>query len=415
MAGYCGYPQRTNKSLELLSRATPPPEKLKPGYFFFGPEAFAAESFIDRVIEGLKRGTKEEIEVNRFYLDENIWGEVLDAARTSSLFSAVRRVFVVKIPEKAPKVRGKQTEAPEPEKRVERGEDGLPGLLGRDDEPPREEGREEEEEASTKKVQMLDKTDRADLERYFASPAEKTTIFILRTGNFKPTDSQVRFFSSLPAEAVEVAELADLKFYEIVTWLNPKVAGLGKTMSNAALRRLVQVAGLDPRLLLNELDKLAAFVGDRKDIGEEDVERVTAWSREHENYALGDALLGGSFPEAAAILNDMLDEGDRPELLIGHLAAFLRRLAMASTWLREKKMSREEIFQHFNPMIKPHFSFYQEKFNRFFGCLARLGPEKLGGVTEKLQEVDARIKSTETDPGILLELFLFEYFKTVGR
>jgi hypothetical protein len=60
-------------------------------------------------------------------------------------------------------------------------------------------------------------------------------------------------------------------------------------------------------------------------------------------------------------------------------------------------------------------SINQEKFNRFFGCLAKLGPEKLGGLTERLQEVDARIKSTETDPGILLELFLFEYFKTVGR
>lgn len=412
MAGF-GYPQRTNKSLELLSRAAPSPEKLKPGYFFFGPESFAAESFIDRVIEGLRRGTKEEVEVDRFYLDEDVWGEVLDAARTSSLFSAVRRVFVVKIPEKAPYVLVKKNEAPKGGAKPSR-----PLLAALDGTEENEESGEEDnvdDDISVKKAQTLDKADRADLERYFASPTEKTTVFILRMGKFKSTDSQVRFFSSLPAAAVEVMELEGLREREIVDWLGLRVVALGKTMSGSARKRLVQTAGLNLRLLSNELDKLAAFVGDRKDIGEEDVERVTAWSKEHEIYALGDVLLGGSFPEAVVILNDMLDEGVRPELFIGQLAAFLRRMAMASAWLREKRLSREEIFQHFHPMVKPMYSFYQEKFNKFFGCLAGLGTEKLGGLTERLQEVDARVKSTETDPGILLELFLMEYFKTVGR
>jgi len=401
-----------SSSLRLLERAAPSLNELKPCYFFFGLEVYAAESFVERVVDRLRREAGDEVEINRFYLDESGWAEILDSARNALLFSAVRRVFIVRIPEKTGRVPKKRSgSGPRPSRNAEVPEDEETGISAESF------GVEEDGEAVDNRSEgrFLDGSDKSNLKRYFADPAANVNFFIYRTGMFKSSDRVVRFFSSLPKSSVEVVELVKVKENQIHGWLRGRSAAAGKFMTEAARKRLVQVAGPNLRLLANELDKLAAFTGGRKEITEEDVDQVTAWLKINAFYDLRDSLLTGTYDESVHILNNLIDEGVNPGAIVGSLTGLIKNLALASAWSVERKMTRQEIFQVFYPQLKPLWDIYEKKFNGFFGRLDKLGRAGLRHVTAKLQEVDKRLKSTESSPLILLETFLFEYFRLAGN
>ena len=103
--------------------------------------------------------------------------------------------------------------------------------------------------------------------------------------------------------------------------------------------------------MMNEVAKLAVFVGDKKGIEEDDVDQATAGQRSFQAYDLDDALAAADFAKGAAILNELFAEGERSEVIVGRLAGFFRNVLAAQTWLREKSRTKDEIFQTFFPYI----------------------------------------------------------------
>ena len=373
-------------------------KKLKPGYFFFGREAYPAEVFLDRLRAALEKESGGGLEKVRFYLDESGWGEILDAARTASLFGGGRRLVVAVIPElkvkRKPAAGGVKFDGgavPAPT-------GGVPSA-----EPEPDEGAEE--------VKYLDTAGRQEVEAYFADPPQGATLVVLRPGPYDRGDSIVRFFSAFPQSVVESVELKPLKEKEAVRWAREAALHLGKELGEAGAAAMVGTVGADMKRLQNEVEKLAGFVEERKTITEEDVETVVSWLKSFEFYAFEDALLVGGYGDALTVMDRMLDEGERPEALVGKLAAFFGRLLLAAAWLREKSRTRDEIFQEFYPRISPLWhDIYRPKFNAFFGRLNRLGEAGLRSIVGRLREADTLIKTTEAEPRTVLEVFLREYY-----
>jgi DNA polymerase III delta subunit len=365
--------------------------KLKPGYFFFGREAYPAEVFLDRLRAALESEPGGGLETARFYLDESGWSEILDAARTASLFGGGRRLVVAVIPELKVKRKPAATAA------------GGAKNGAASAEPEPDEGAEE--------VKYLDAAGRQEIEAYFTDPPQGTTLVVLRPGPYDRGDSIVRFFSAFPQSLVESVELKPLREKEAARWARETALRLGKELGEAGAAAMVGTVGADMKRLRNEVEKLAEFVGERKTITEEDVETVVSWLKSFEFYAFEDALLVGGYGDALTVMNRMLDEGERPEALVGKLAAFFGRLLLAAAWLREKSRTRDEIFQEFNPRISPLWhDIYRPKFNAFFGRLNGLGEAGLKRLVGRLREADSLIKTTEAEPRTVLEVFLREYY-----
>lgn len=368
-------------------------KKLKPGYFFFGRETYPAEVFLDRLRAALEKESGGGLEKVRFYLDEYGWGDILDAARTSSLFGCGRRLVVAVIPE----LKVKRKPAAAAAGKVKNG-GGVPPA-------------EPEPDEDIEEVKYLDAAGRQEVETYFADPPQGTTLVVLRPGPYDRSDSVVRFFSAFPHSVVESVELKPLKEKEAVRWARGAAIRLGKELGEGGAAALVGTVGADMKRLQNEVEKLAGFVGERKTITEEDVETVVSWLKSFEFYAFEDALLVGGYSDALTVMNRMLDEGERPEALVGKLAAFFGRLLIAAAWLREKSRTRDEIFQEFNPRISPLWhDIYRPKFNAFFGRLNGLGEAGLRRLVGRLREADTLIKTTDAEPRTVLEVFLREYY-----
>ncbi len=106
------------------------------------------------------------------------------------------------------------------------------------------------------------------------------------------------------------------------------LAGTGKKADAGAVERLEALVGGDARTLASELQKLAAFVGDRKVIGADDVDEVVTRSAEDPFFALGNAVEARDLAAALGVVDRTVADGGSPHMLLATLAGTLRRLVV---------------------------------------------------------------------------------------
>ncbi|MGZ7046318.1 MAG: hypothetical protein ACXVJK_08340, partial [Candidatus Aminicenantales bacterium] len=73
---------------------------LSAGYFFFGEETYLADEFVGHLRDTLAPSSGEDFHVDRYYLDETKWMDIIDTARTVPFLFSSWRVIVVRIPER---------------------------------------------------------------------------------------------------------------------------------------------------------------------------------------------------------------------------------------------------------------------------------------------------------------------------
>jgi DNA polymerase-3 subunit delta len=342
------------------------------GYLFYGEEECLADEFVEELKAVLTSSSGGEIHLARLDLAETKWPDVVDAARTAPFLFEPWRAFVVRVPER--------------KSGPERGHEG--------------------DEGQTPKY--LSTIDQKVLREYFADPPSRTVIVIIRAGRVRKDDAVVRFFQSLPKAVFAVTEMKRLNAGDLMRRADERARAFGKTLTEGAKRRLFELIGQDLRLMMNEVGKLAVFVGDKKGIEEDDIDQATAGQRSFQAYDLDDALAAADFAKAAAVLNDLLAE-ERPEVVVGRLVGFFRNVLLAQTWLREKSHTKDEIFQAFFPRIQKGWSMYGDKSRQFFSVVEGLSPSELNALLGKLRKVDVRLKTTEAAPKTVLEIFLREF------
>jgi DNA polymerase-3 subunit delta len=362
-------------------------ETVLPGYLFFGEEDFLAEEFVEELRGVLADPAGGEFRLARLSLDETKWRDVVDTARTAPFLFEPWRVLVVRVPEK----RTASDRGPERTAAAEGGE-----------------GRASKH---------LTATDQKILREYFADPPSRTVLVVVRAGKVRKDDALVRFFASLPKAAFSTIEMKRLSAAALLRRADARARELGKTLTGGARQRLFDLVGQDLRLTMNEIDKLAVFVGERKGIEEDDVNEATAGQRRFESYELDDALAAADFARGAAVVKDLLSEGERPEQILGRLAGFFRGLLLARTWLAEKAKTKDEVFQALFPYISKNWGdLYRRKYADFFGLVEGLAATDLDALLRELRQADVRLKTTDADPRTVFEIFLREFVQArAGR
>jgi DNA polymerase-3 subunit delta len=129
--------------------------------------------------------------------------------------------------------------------------------------------------------------------------------------------------------------------FEAKPMLGPAVsallAGTGKRADPAAVERLRELIDADARALATELQKLVAFVGDRKVIEVADVNAVVTRVASDPFFALGNAVEARDLAEALAVVDRSIADGGHPIMLLSTVAGTLRRLVV------EKERARKVV------------------------------------------------------------------------
>ena len=119
--------------------------------------------------------------------------------------------------------------------------------------------------------------------------------------------------------AVSFDTLSDAR---LTQWMNQILKPLGKKMDAQACAQLAFTSGRDLTMLHGELQKLAAYVGERAVITQEDIERVATHTAECTVFAMVDALVEGQAQQAFSLLSVLLESGEER---LGVLALITRQ------------------------------------------------------------------------------------------
>jgi DNA polymerase-3 subunit delta len=169
-----------------------------------------------------------------------------------------------------------------------------------------------ESEAATRALEAL--------ESLLKDPERHTTlVFVAAT-----VDKRSRMYKLLQRQAtiVECGVIADQADAE--RWVRTRIAAGGAEIDPAAVRLLVQRAGLDVRRLRGEVDQLLLYTLGQKRVGVEDARAIAGPAALVDDWALTNAIEAGQAGEALRQLALMTDAGTPPEKILGQLGWLVR-------------------------------------------------------------------------------------------
>ena len=186
----------------------------------------------------------------------------------------------------------------------------------------------------------------------------------------------------------------------VESWIVKRAKSIGADIKPEAAALLANFIGNQLRLLANELDKLATYVGNGATIDVEDVRRLSAQVQEARVFDLTDALAQRKRKEALALLHDLLADGEPPLKLISTITTQVRSLLLVKE-LSQKGMRAAQIAAAVG--IAP---FVAEKALRQVG---RFTPDQLEEAYRQLLATDAALKRSRMAPEMALDLLVVAF------
>jgi DNA polymerase-3 subunit delta len=194
--------------------------------------------------------------------------------------------------------------------------------------------------------------------------------------------------------------------------LQALLAGTGKRFDGGGETALAERVGDDARVLASEVQKLAAYVGDRHVIGAADVEAVVVRIAQDPFFALGNAVEARDLPKALAVLDRSFEDGASEFMVLGSLAATVRRLVAERERGRRAAGERPiRSYDEWQRLVLPAFSEGELEGKKPYGfwmkyqAARRFERGELLGALADLAEVDVAMKSGQ-DGRVLLQRFL---------
>lgn len=134
-------------------------------------------------------------------------------------------------------------------------------------------------------------------------------------------DGRKRLYTQLKKRNA-IVDFSPMSDAECADWCSRAMRRMGKRLSPSAAAKLVFTVGRDAALLRQEMDKLRAYMGEREDVEESDIDDICTRSAECTVFQMVDAQVAGRIAEAFRLLSDMTLMG---EDRVGILAMLLRQ------------------------------------------------------------------------------------------
>ncbi len=339
---------------QLLARAQK--GALPPVVLLLGPEAYERLRLKQAVLAAFP-----EEAVTRHDLSENALAEIIDDARSLSLFSADRLLWVTNAEAALP--RGRAAD--------DAGEEGtVAGNAGPLNEYVKD---------PTPGVALIFEASRFDFE-----------------GDDKRRQDRVRkFFAAVP----EVVELRRFSGADARHEAESLARRAGFRVDAAALDLLVEALGGDMARIAVEIEKLALFAGSRQ-VGVDDITALVPDARATTVFALVNALGRRDRTRALEILDTLTREGEYLPLA----------LAFLSTQFRMALSAREAGLKS-APQIQSHFSrsgvpVWGSRADQIYQTMTRFSKAQLERAVNLIYEADRGLRDARPDDRIVMEQFI---------
>lgn len=338
--------------LQRLRKGASPPAVL-----LLGPEAYQR----DRVQQALA-ATAEAAGITVHDLAELTLAEVIDDARSLSLFAAERLIRVANAEAVLP--RGRAAE-----------EEGAESAAG----------------------------DAAPLAAYLKDPTPGVTLVFEAVrfdfdGDDKRRQERVRkFYASVP----DVVELRRFDARDARAEAEKLAHGAGVHIDTSALDLLVEALNADMARIAVEIEKLALYAGGRE-VGVDDISLLVPDARATTIFALVNALGRRDRARALGILDTLTREGEYLPLALAFLSTQFRMALVA----REANLkSAAQVQGHFSRLGIPMWGSRAEQVS---GTAAKFSRPQLEQALKLIFEADKGLRDARPDDRVVMESFVLK-------
>jgi len=250
------------------------------------------------------------------------------------------------------------------------------------------------------------------LSQYLASPSP--TTFLLLTASIPSADgigaasrsnaqtaskkmSALKFPFNVLLKNAQWQEFPRMKEPQVLSWVRDRTQRLGLTISPEVSDFLLLRCGTSLRDLSMEIDKLRTYIGDRTDIGIDDVNAVVGAGKSYNVFELQRAVGRRDAPAAFTIMTRMM-EAERQEILIiamltRYFVTLFRLCDVQGTTTDRNEIARLAGMQPYAVADN-------------LAVLDRYGPVRIEAALYALAQADLTIKSSSTDPLVILQTML---------
>jgi DNA polymerase-3 subunit delta len=332
-----------------------------PAYLFLGTEAYGRALCREALIGAMLSPDEHEQGLARYDLRESSVPDVIEDARSLSLFAA-RRVIIASNAEMA---------------------------------LPRQKSDEEEEDAEAPApggVQALDE--------YMKDPTPGVVVLVEAVrfdfeGEEKKRLERVRKFY---ASIVETVEFRRHSMDEALREAQILARRAGLAIEPAALDLLVEALGADVARIAIEIEKLALY---GKPVGQDDIASLVPEARATTIFALVNALGRRDRGRSLKILDTLTRDGEYLPLALSFLSTqFRMALVSKETGLR----SAPQIQGHFSRLGIP---IWNARAEQIYQTVAKFSREQLELGLKLIFDTDRGLRSARPDDRIVMEKFIF--------
>ncbi len=231
----------------------------------------------------------------------------------------------------------------------------------------------------------------------YAAHLPDTSVLILLLDDELPASSPLL---KAAHEHGKVIQCTLPKGAALENWIGKRAHSAGVKITPEAVTLLANFIGNQLRMLANELDKLAMYVGARGVIEADDVRKLSAQVQEARVFDLTDALAQRNRKAALDLLHDLLADGEPPLRLLSTITSQVRSLLLVKE-LAEDGLRAQQIASATG--MAP---FVAEKALRQIG---KFKVTELEGAYRQLLATDAALKRSRMTPEMALDLLVINF------
>lgn len=237
-----------------------------------------------------------------------------------------------------------------------------------------------------------DKTILESIAKWLPTAPESTDLVFVEAD---APDQRTAIYKTL-VKTGKVEIFTELKPFETINWIKAQAKDKGANIDPEAATLLQLYCGSDLARLSTEIDKLAAY---DKHITKVNVEKLVDAGFFNTIFELTDALSEKKPRKALDIMTKSLDTGENEIYLVSMLARQVRNLLIVKD-LADHRLSEAEIVgkTHMHPFVIKKSLAQSRNFTK----------NQLLALHGSLVELDFSLKSTGTDPRVLLSKFVAE-------
>jgi DNA polymerase III subunit delta len=336
-----------------VKKSGPPPAVL-----LLGPEAYDRRRLKDALTAAFPEGS-----VTQHDLSELTLAEVLDDARSLSLFASERLIWIVNAEAVLPK-----------------------GRAAADD----EEGDGPAGDSAPLAAYMKDPTPGAAL-------VFEASRFDFEGDDKRKQDRVRKFYNAIP----DVIELRRYASHEARKETEALAARAGFRLEDAALDLLVEALGADIARIAVEVEKLSLFAGNRT-VTVDDIGALVPDARATTIFALVNAIARRDRARALEFLDTLTRDGEYLPLALAFLSTQFRMALVA----REAGLkSGSQVQSHFTKMGVPMWG---SRADQVYQTAAKFSKAQLERAMKSIFEADRGLRDARPDDRIVMEQFILK-------